>query len=159
VNPRLLRLRAEIASDLAAFDARISELRSIDLDLPTPATMAQAAVALHHAYGAIESALTRVARTLDGGLPEGADWHQALLDTMALHIAGLRPAVLSAESVAHARVLLAFRHFFRHAYAATWDAARLNALRVHATAIEAPLHADFARLDKLLVDLSSGTPA
>ncbi len=159
MNPRLLRLRAEIASDLAAFDARISELRSIDLDLPTPATMAQAAVALHHAYGAIESALTRVARTLDGGLPEGADWHQALLDTMALHIAGLRPAVLSAESVAHARVLLAFRHFFRHAYAATWDAARLNALRVHATAIEAPLHADFARLDKLLVDLSSGTPA
>jgi hypothetical protein len=159
VNPRLLRLRAEIASDLAAFDARISELRSIDLDLPTPATMAQAAVALHHAYGAIESALTRVARTLDGGLPEGADWHQALLDTMALHIAGLRPAVLSAESVAHARVLLAFRHFFRHAYAATWEAARLNALRVHATAIEAPLHADFARLDKLLVDLSSGTPA
>jgi hypothetical protein len=114
---------------------------------------------LHHAYGAIESALTRVARTLDGGLPEGADWHQALLDTMALHIAGLRPAVLSAESVAHARVLLAFRHFFRHAYAATWEAARLNALRVHATAIEAPLHADFARLDKLLVDLSSGTPA
>ncbi len=159
MNPRLLRLRAEIASDLAAFDARISELRSIDLDLPTPATMAQAAVALHHAYGAIESALTRVARTLDGGLPEGADWHQALLDTMALHIAGLRPAVLSAESVAHARVLLAFRHFFRHAYAATWEAARLNALRVHATAIEAPLHADFARLDKLLVDLSSGTPA
>jgi hypothetical protein len=159
VNPRLLRLRAEIASDLAAFDARISELRSIDLDLPTPATMAQAAVALHHAYGAIESALTRVARTLDGGLPEGADWHQALLDTMALHIAGLRPAVLSAESVAHARVLLAGRHIFRPAYAATWDAARLNALRVHATAIEAPLHADFARLDKLLVDLSSGTPA
>jgi hypothetical protein len=159
VNPRLLRLRAEIASDLAAFDARISELRSIDLDAPTPATMAQAAVALHHAYGAVESALTRVARTLDGGLPEGADWHQALLDSMALHIAGLRPAVLSADTVAHARVLLAFRHFFRHAYAATWDAARLNALRDDATALEAPLHADFARLDELLADLASGAHA
>ena len=156
MNPRLLRLRAEIASDLAAFDARVAELRSIDLDPPTPATMAQAAVALHHAYGAIESALTRVARTIDGGLPEGADWHQALLDTMALRIAGLRPAVLSAESVARLRVLLAFRHFFRHAYAATWDATRLTALRGDATAVEAPLRADFARRDELLAELASG---
>jgi hypothetical protein len=154
VKAPLLRLRAEVASDVSAWSARLDELRGIDLDVPTPATLAQAAVAIHHAYGAIESALSRVARAIDGGPPEGADWHQALLDTMALDIDGLRPAVLSSETVRDARVLLAFRHFFRHAYAATWDADRLIALRATAVALDEPLLADFARLDLLLRELA-----
>ena len=108
------------------------------------------AVALHHAYGAIESALARVARTIDGGLPEGADWHQALLESMTLDIESVRPAVLCADSVARLRPLLAFRHFFRHAYAATWDAGRLAALRDDALAARAPLRADLQRLDEVL---------
>ncbi|MGO8995156.1 MAG: hypothetical protein ACLQVI_17715 [Polyangiaceae bacterium] len=153
MKAQLLRLRAEVASDVAAWTARLGELRGVDLDAPTPATLAQAAVALHHAYGAVESALTRVARAFDGP-PEGADWHQALLDAMALEIEGLRPAVLSPASVRDARVLLAFRHFFRHAYAATWDAERLTSLRATAVALDGPLLADFARLDLLLRDLA-----
>jgi hypothetical protein len=35
----------------------------------------------------------------------------------------------------------------------------LTALRDDATALEAPLRADFARLDKLLADLASGAQA
>lgn len=36
------------------FFERIGELRAIDLEHPSAAELAQAAVALHHAYGAIE---------------------------------------------------------------------------------------------------------
>lgn len=152
MSPRLQRLRAEISSDARAFESRLDELMRIDLSTPSEATLAQTAVALHHAYGAVESALSRAARTIDGGLPEGADWHQALLESMTLDIESVRPAVLSAESVALLRPLLAFRHFFRHAYAASWDAERLMKLRDDALRARTPLRTDLARLDAILRD-------
>jgi hypothetical protein len=52
----LQRLRAEVRFDRDAFARRIEELSSLNL-APEPVTeaqRAQAAVALHHAYGAIE---------------------------------------------------------------------------------------------------------
>jgi HepT-like protein len=150
----LQRLRAELASDLAAFDARAAELDA----LGTPpsetdgAWCALAAVALHHAYGAIEAALTRVAKSFDG-LPGGAEWHQELLSSMGLDIDTVRPAVLSAASLGPLRKLLAFRHFFRHAYAATWDPEQLSALRLAALDARAPVDADFRRFDEFMRDL------
>ena len=67
------RLRAEIASDLQIFASRVDVLTSLPClsDAGRP-TLAEAAVALHHAYGAIESALSRIARAIDDGLPEGS---------------------------------------------------------------------------------------
>jgi hypothetical protein len=45
---------------------------------------------------------------------------------MSAEIPGLRPAVLESATVSELALLLAFRHFFRHAYAVTFDAARLT---------------------------------
>ena len=70
----LQRLRAEIRFDREAFTQRVDELESIPLSGDaTPADAAQAAVALHHSYCAIESILARVARQLEGSIPEGPD--------------------------------------------------------------------------------------
>jgi hypothetical protein len=99
-------------------------------------------VALHHGYGAIESALERVARSIEGSLPAGRDWHVALLENMSLDIEGIRPRVLSEESLGLLRGLLAFRHFFRHAYAISLEAPRLEALRGEVLALRAPLDQD-----------------
>jgi hypothetical protein len=130
VNTALQRLRAEIKFDRDALQRRLDELKTVALDAnASAASCAQAAVALHHAYGAIESVLERIARTIDGDLPMGPDRHQALLHTMGLEIDGVRPAVLSRESVAGLRQLLSFRHFFRHAYAVEMEPARLADLR------------------------------
>jgi len=62
-EPSMQRLRAEIASDLQIFASRVDVLTSLPClsDAGRP-TLAEAAVALHHAYGAIESALSRIAR-------------------------------------------------------------------------------------------------
>ena len=68
----LQRLRAEIRSDRASFADRVGEVQGLDLGAPTPAVLAQAAVAIHHGYGAIESLLGPVARVLENGLPLGA---------------------------------------------------------------------------------------
>jgi len=149
------RLRAELGSDLDAFRARVAELQALGTGPGTPdAWCALAAVALHHAYGAVEAALTRVAKCFEG-VPGGAEWHQELLSSMALDIDTVRPAVLSAASVAQLRKLLAFRHFFRHAYAAAWDPEQLRALRQTALDAGAPVDADFRRFDDFLRDLAA----
>ena len=54
MSPRMQRLRAEIASDLQIFASRVEVLTSLPcLSGAERPTLAEAAVALHHAYGAI----------------------------------------------------------------------------------------------------------
>ena len=154
MSPRMQRLRAEIASDLQVFAGRIEVLASLPklADAGRP-TLAEAAVALHHAYGAIESALSRIARAIDDGLPEGSDWHQALLHTMALAIDKVRPPVLRVETRALLQRLLGFRHFFRHAYAIDLDGTRLDDLRACAQAALPLLSEDIERFDEFLAEV------
>lgn len=115
MRPAVQRARAEVTSDFETFAARVDELAALPRLSADPAPLAQAAVALHHAYGAVESALIRVARLLEGEAPTGPDWHQTLIAAMALEIEGVRPPVLSPDTLAGLRRLLSFRHFFRHA--------------------------------------------
>ena len=153
MNPRIQRLRAELASDLQVVRAKVEELAGLsDLSHANRATLAEAAVALHHAYGAIESALARIARIVDDGIPEGPEWHQALLHVMSLAIDGVRPAVVSVETYKVLQRLLGFRHFFRHAYAVEFDGARLRDLRVDAAAALPLLTDDLARFERFLAE-------
>jgi hypothetical protein len=149
------RLRAEIRSDRNTWSARVEELRRLDLTRGEPGALAQAAVALHHGYGAIESALERVARSLEGSLPAGRDWHVALLENMSLDIEGVRPRILSDESLRLLRRLLAFRHFFRHAYAVSLEAPRLEMLRADILTSWSSLEKDFDVLDAHLARAAS----
>ncbi len=156
MSARIQRLRAEIASDLSSFRSRIDELAQLPpLAGADRASLAEAAVALHHAYGAIESALARIARAVDDGLPEGSEWHQSLLQVMALEIDSVRPAVLSTKTRELLQRLLGFRHFFRHAYAMELDGARLQELRLCAVALLPLVTDDLARFDKFLAEASS----
>ena len=156
MSPRIQRLRAELASDLGAFRSRVDELASLPpLAGADRALLALAAVALHHAYGAIESALARIARAIDDGLPEGPEWHQALLEVMSLAIESIRPAVLSPATRELLQRLLGFRHFFRHAYAMDLDGARLQELRLCAVALVPLVGEDLTRFDKFLADAAT----
>jgi len=152
-NAALQRLRAEIKSDHASFAARVEEIKGLNLAAPTAAVAAQAAVALHHGYGAIESLLVRVSRYIEGAVPTGPDWHVELLESMALDLEGVRAKVLSPDSLRALRSLLAFRHFFRHAYAITLDARRLDELKNELLALEPVLDTDLEHLDRFLASL------
>ena len=157
MTPALQRLRAEIRFDREAFEQRLRELKDLPLDAePTAADTAQAAVALHHAYCAIESILVRVARQVEGSLPQGPEWHQALLHAAGLEIPGVRPALLSRESVEALRRLLGFRHFFRHGYAVPLDPAQLAALGQETRALAPRLLTEIDELDALLASIAAG---
>jgi hypothetical protein len=155
VKASIQRLRAEVRSDRNAWSSRVEELQKIDLSLADAGALAQAAVALHHGYGAIESALERVARSIEGSLPVGRDWHVALLENMSLEIQGIRPRVLSDESLRLLRGQLAFRHFFRHSYAVSLEGPRLEALRADMVALRVPLERDLDALDAHLARVAS----
>lgn len=151
MNAKLQRLRAEVAFDRGALERRAQELAGLDLRPDAgPALCAQAAVALHHAYGSVESILLRVARRVDGDMPSGGDWHQEPLHAMGLASDGIRPAVLSRESVSALRELLSFRHFFRHAYAVALEAERLSVLRGRLHAALPRLLSELDALDRFL---------
>ena len=54
--------------------------------------------------------LKRVARTLEGGIPEGPTWHRQLLEGAGLEIERIRPPVLSADVLVVAHEPRRFRH-------------------------------------------------
>lgn len=158
MNAALQRLRAEIGFDRDAFAARIEELAGLSLS-PDPSgadQRARAALALHHAYGVIESLMSRVSRFLEGDAPQGADWHQELLQSMGLTIEGVRPAVFSGETVTVLRHLLGIRYFFRQAYAVDLDASRLDAFRREIVGNAPGILAELNDLDAFLAQVSAG---
>ncbi|WP_270935282.1 ribonuclease toxin HepT-like protein [Falsiroseomonas oryzae] len=89
---------------------------------------------LHNAYSAAERALERLVAGIDGEIPHGTRYHQDLLARAATPIAGIRPAILSDETLRDMRRLLAFRHAFRHVYETfDYDLAKPNLALAAAT--------------------------
>ncbi len=126
----LARLRAEIQADR---DGMARCVADVDMSLadwhgapPGRPLLVLAAVGLHGWYTALESILERIARSLDGTLPRGDTWHRDLVSQALVELPGVRPAVLPRETLPPLLALLAFRHFFRHAYAVDLDPVRLR---------------------------------
>jgi hypothetical protein len=146
---RLSRFMEDAARDLDAVVRLGDEVHDVlegqDADLPYRAKAAVLAVALHGYYGAAESFAMRVARTFDGGLPDGADWHRQLLDWMIRELPEERPAVFSTAAGELLRRLLAFRHFFRHAYGVTLDLGELEGHGKALLATDRTVRADLQR--------------
>ena len=157
MNPALQRLRAEIRFDREAFGRLVAELRAIEIGpgVGLAPQRAQAAVALHHAYGSVESIMARVSRYLEGDVLQGPDWHQALLHAMSLDVEGVRPAVFSPASAEVLRRVLGFRHFFRHAYAVELDAARLAGLRDELVNAAPRIAAEIETLETFLAQVAA----
>lgn len=125
-----MRLRREIAHDHAAMARHSGEARELLQNWSTwshdPGGLARAAVALHAWYTGLETLIERVLRQLDRGLPAGDASHRDMLFQATGEIPKVRPAVIPAELVDDLLELLAFRHFFRHAYAVNMDSSRLE---------------------------------
>lgn len=121
----LARLLAEIAEDRVGIAKRTADAVESERRLnATPGdvgALALAAVALHGWYTGVETIFERIARELDGAVPTGDRWHRELLAQMTAEIPGTRPPVIPTTLVPDLAALLAFRHFFRHAYPVNFD--------------------------------------
>lgn len=109
------------------------------------------AVALHHFYSAAEAGFERIARTFEGPPSSSERWHSELLFAMGVEVPLLRPAVLGQTSAALLREALAFRHFFRHAYAVPLDPHRLEPLARRLLSGRPALNADLDAFEAFLL--------
>ena len=110
------QLRSEILQIEDLF-AEFSEL--LDKSAKTePSVVERTALGsvLHSFYTGLEGIFLTVAKRVDKQVPSGDRWHRDLLDQVAA-ATDRRTALISKETKESLQAYLAFRHFFRQAYA------------------------------------------
>lgn len=104
------RHRAELRTDLQVERTKLAVLveslaalqRDWDVPVGSQERCDAAALRLQSLYTGIERCFVQIVRVLNGGPPDGADWHRRLLDSS------------TAKGLAE---LMRFRHVVRHLYA------------------------------------------
>lgn len=86
------------------------------------------ALNLHSFYTVMESCFEDIARTVDGALPSGSNWHQELLQQMSADLKELRPEVIRRSTRDCLDEYRAFRHLVRNVYAFNLKPERLEDL-------------------------------
>jgi hypothetical protein len=75
-----------------------------------------AALNIHGFYSGLERIFEKIASAVDGSVPQGVNWHQELLNQMALEIPNVRPAVISEKTRNQLDTYRGFRHVIRNVY-------------------------------------------
>lgn len=86
------------------------------------------ALNLHGFYAGVERLFKLIAATVDGTVPQGANWHQVLLNQMATEIPHVRPAVISEDTRDVLDEYRGFRHVVRNVYTFKFDPMKVQRL-------------------------------
>ena len=121
------RLAAEIDSELDSLDALLREIVHAPQGEDSYSRRARSSI-LHDFYNGVERIFVRVARELNGGIPQAEHWHRELVSNMALAIPEVRPALIDPPLAANLLEYLRFRHVFRNVYGTVLEADRLRSL-------------------------------
>jgi hypothetical protein len=85
------------------------------------------ALKLHNFYTGCERIFSLIVSEFNGGKPSGFDWHQRLLQRMAVALQD-RPQVISPETAQRLKEYLGFRHVVRNVYGFDLDIERVARL-------------------------------
>lgn len=134
------RLAAEIEHELERLEQLREELADGPRDDDTFTLRARGSV-LHDFYSGIERVFIRIAEELNGGVPQGEQWHRQIVTDMSLEIPGVRPAVIEADLARQLGDYLRFRHVFRNVYGSLLEAERMRPLEERLPAVLATFRA------------------
>ena len=98
------------------------------LILATPSSLESCGYQLNRFYNVLERSFQNVCESFENHFEKRGDYHEKLIQRMALNLPGVRPAFLSYEDLDGLRELKGFRHIFRHAYDLTLKPDRLESL-------------------------------
>lgn len=158
----LRRLAAELDTEATRIDRTVTEgavaFTALQADTHERLQLYGAAAILDTYYTGVEKAFSRIAMALDGGVPQGQAWHRQLLEDMAITIAEVRPAVLSAQTLRELEPFLGFRHRFRNLYLFDLEAQPLRSLLAGQPASWATLRADLVAFCAFLRRLADQAP-
>ncbi|MGB0678890.1 MAG: hypothetical protein ACPGUV_04440 [Polyangiales bacterium] len=146
---RLLRLAAELEAEMHAIGKLAQAVRDLEQgggDAHSEWMRSLAlAFSLERYYTAVESALMRALRAIDGSVPAGERWHLELLNHAHLHVPGLRPALIQPAQADALREILKFRHLARHGYDTEPELRRLAELALQVRDVTPRVIADLQR--------------
>jgi len=110
-------LKAEIRSQIGIIDEIYKEIekRASGIEMSQERTESLS-YHLHNLYCAFEDMFLMIADFFENEIAEKAGYHKYLLLRMSVEIEGVRPPVISKETMRLLDNLRAFRHLFRHAY-------------------------------------------
>jgi hypothetical protein len=131
VSKRLLKLGKRIRNEITELDRLIERAQEgwhraqksgDDFYLDS------VALNLHGFYAGLERIFELIATIVDGTTPQGANWHQILLQQMSTEIPRVRPAVISEGTRDALDGYRGFRHIVRHVYTFKFDPAKVQQL-------------------------------
>lgn len=134
------RLAAEIEHELGRLEQLRDELAAAPRADDTFTLRARGSM-LHDFYSGIERVFVRIAEELNGGVPQGEQWHRQIITDMSLEIPGVRPAVIEADLARQLADYLRFRHVFRNVYGSLLEAERMRPLEERLPAVLATFRA------------------
>jgi predicted nucleotidyltransferase len=112
-------LVGQIRQDLAELEGLIQQsgrLLQKVLETGDEDYLGTIALNIHSFYTSTERIFRDIAQSIDGGLPDGADWHRRLLRQMSAEIPNIRPPVITIETRTALAEYCAFRHVVRNVY-------------------------------------------
>lgn len=131
MNQELLQLADRIRQEMTAIDYTLKRaIAGLEKAMQNADDLYLDGIALnlHGFYSGVERLFERIAVLVDDKMPQGANWHQLLLQQMAQEVRGVRPAVISDEIRQDLDEYRGFRHIVRNVYAYKFDVARLGKL-------------------------------
>jgi hypothetical protein len=115
------------------------------------------ALNLHGFYTGLERIFTLVAETVDGSMPTGENWHQALLAQMAKEMPAMRPAVISLTTCKRLNEYRGFRHVVRNVYTFHFDPAKVEKLVQEVELVFAQAKSEMRAFARFLANASKGS--
>ena len=131
MNGEYAALAARIRESLAELERvvnRAEELRDKALRTGDDGYWDGTALNLHGFYAGVEQIFEDVARTMEGSVPEGPNWHPDLLLQMSAEVSGARPPVVTRETRHCLDEYRGFRHVVRNVYVFNLRPTRLQEL-------------------------------
>lgn len=121
------RLAAEIEAELDSLGVLAREIVQAPQADDSYSRRARGSI-LHDFYTGVERVFLRVARELNGGVPQAEQWHRELVNNMAMAIPKVRPALIDPLLADALHEYLRFRHVFRNVYGTALEARRMRVL-------------------------------
>lgn len=113
-----------------------------------PGQLEACAYELSRFYNVVERMFERICEGFENHFEKRGDFHEKLIQRLALNLEGIRPAFIPKERMTDIRELKGFRHVMRHAYDLSLRADRLTELSGIAKRLAAELQvwcADFGK--------------
>jgi hypothetical protein len=139
-------LLKEIEADCAVIQNAAGKAQ-MRLAESTDGRLEACAYELARLYNTLEKILERICHGFENHFDKQGDYHERLIQRLALALPGIRPAFIPKDSVRAVRELKGFRHVVRHAYDLEFREERMKELAALAEGLAARLprwSADFA---------------